>query len=163
MARVHLVVLIHGLYGNPENLVVVKEELERASQLGIGPGRKGKQAKGSIEEVDEVEDLLSPPSSSSSLTSSTSSKSTTSSRDKDGLELKILVCKSFTGSHTWDGIDINAHKAAAEVDEVIKELGSEGKVVEVFSVVCLLSLIYEGDRGLIVDGIFPRWMYVSRT
>ena len=152
MARVHLIVLIHGLYGNPENLVVVKEELERASQLGIRPGRKGKQAKGSIEEVDEVEDLLSatPPSSSST--------STTSSRDNDELELKILVCKSFTGSHTWDGIDINAHKAAAEVDEVIKELKSEGRVVEVFSVVCLLSLICEGNEGLIVDGLFSRWM-----
>jgi len=153
MARVHLIVLIHGLYGNPENLVVVKEELERASQLGIRPGRKGKQTKGSIEEVDEVEDLLSSAPSSAS-----SSTSTTSSRDNDELELKILVCKSFTGSHTWDGIDINAHKAAAEVDEVIKELENEGKVVEVFSVVCLLSLIYEGDGGLIVDGLFFRWL-----
>lgn len=31
------------------------------------------------------------------------------------LELDILVPKSFCGSHTWDGIDVNAQRAAREV------------------------------------------------
>lgn len=125
---VHLIVLIHGLYGNPDNLAVVKEELERAATYDT---RSNYQA---VEE-DEVEDLLDPSSSSSSSTRSSRNKD----KDKDGLELKILVCKSFTGSHTWDGIDINAHRAAGEIDGLIKELEGQGKTVEVFSVVCPTS------------------------
>ena len=111
--KVHLIVLIHGLYGNPNNLAVVKEELERAYS------RERK-------DEDEVEDLLDPTSSSSS--------SGSRSR-RDDLELRVLVCKSFTGSHTWDGIDVNAHKAAGEVGFEIERLEGEGKVVEVFSIV----------------------------
>lgn len=120
---VHLVVLIHGLYGNPDNLKVVKEELERAS----GHGRSFGASEYQDGEEDEVEDLLDPSSSASSSSSARSKR--------DGLEVKILVCKSFTGSHTWDGIDVNAHKAAGEIDEVIRELEGAGKAVEVFSVV----------------------------
>jgi len=117
---VHLIVLIHGLYGNPDNLKVVKEELERAS-------RHEPSSKYRYREEDEVEALLDSSSSASS------SSSTRSRRSR--LEVKILVCESFTGSHTWDGIDVNAHKAAGEIDDVIKELEGEGKAVEVFSVV----------------------------
>jgi len=124
--RVHLIVLIHGLYGNPDNLAVVKDELERAS-------RHGASSKYQDREEDEVEDLLDHSSSASS----SSSSSTRSRRNKrmDRLETKILVCKSFTGSHTWDGIDVNAHKAANEIDATIKESEGEGKAVEVFSIV----------------------------
>lgn len=117
---VHLIVLVHGLYGNPDNLKVVKEELERASRHEAGSCHQDG-------EEDEVEALLDPSSSSSS-------SSLTRSR-RSRLETKILVCKSFTGSHTWDGIDVNAHKAAGEIDAAIKELEGEGKAVEVFSVV----------------------------
>jgi hypothetical protein len=123
---VHLIVLIHGLYGNPDNLKVVKEELERAS----GHGSSSDVSRDQDGEEDEVENLLDPSSSASSSSSSSSSQSR-----KVELETRILVCKSFTGSHTWDGIDVNAHKAAGEIDEVIKELEGEGKAVEVFSVV----------------------------
>jgi len=127
---VHLIVLIHGLYGNPDNLAVVKDELERASKLETSSRYQSG-------EEDEVEDLLDP----SSTASSSSSSSTRSRRNKrkDRLETKILVCKSFTGSHTWDGIDVNAHKAANEIDATIKELEGEGKAVEVFSIVSLKS------------------------
>ena len=124
---VHLIVLIHGLYGNPDNLAVVKDELERASSHGTSSGYRDR-------EEDEVEDLLDPSSSASSSSSSSSTRSRRNKR-KDGLETKILVCKSFTGSHTWDGIDVNAHKAANEIDATIKELEGEGKAVEVFSIV----------------------------
>jgi hypothetical protein len=126
---VHLVVLIHGLYGNPDNLKVVKEELERAS----GHGRRSGVSRYQDEEEDEVENLLDPWGSPSS------SSSTRSSNYRDGLGTRILVCTSFTGSHTWDGIDVNAHKAAGEIDDVIKELEGDGKAVEVFSVVSPLN------------------------
>lgn len=108
--RVHLIVLIHGLYGNPNNLAVVKEELERADRRNRGD-----------EDEDEVEDLLDP--------------SPTTTTRENSLELKILICKSFTGSHTWDGIDVNAHKAAGELDAEIERIEREGNVVEVFSIV----------------------------
>jgi hypothetical protein len=137
--RVHLIVLIHGLYGNPDNLAVVKEELERASRHGTSTDASRYQDA----EEDEVEDLLDHrPSSSSSSSPARSRRST----NRDGLETKILVCKSFTGSHTWDGIDVNAHKAAGEIDNVIKELEGEGKAVEVFSVVSRL-LLYVKKAG----------------
>jgi hypothetical protein len=122
--RVHLIVLIHGLYGNPNNLAVVKEELERAY-------------KREQEDEEEVEDLLD-------TTSSSSSSSTT---NKGELELQVLVCKSFTGSHTWDGIDVNGHKAAGEVDAEIDRLEGEGKEVVVFSVV-RHYLLHERDADI---------------
>ena len=122
--RVHLIVLIHGLYGNPNNLAVVKEELERAD-------RRNRED----EDEDEVEDLLD--------------LSPTTTTIENGLELKILICKSFTGSHTWDGIDVNAHKAAGELDAEIERIQQEGKVVEVFSVVRLISVRY--------DVLMSRW------
>ena len=125
---VHLIVLIHGLYGNPDNLAVVKDELERAS-------RHETSSRYQSGEEDEVEHLLDPSSAASSSSSTRSRRS----KRKDGLEPKILVCKSFTGSHTWDGIDVNAHKAANEIDTTIKELEGEGKAVKVFSIVSLKS------------------------
>lgn len=87
---VHLVVLIHGLYGSPANLTVVEEEIIRAGSEQTG---------------------------------------------LDAPRVLVHVCKSFTGSHTWDGIDVNAWKASKEVDEVIEKVEEGGKVVSHFSVV----------------------------
>lgn len=87
---VHLVVLIHGLYGSPANLAVIEEEVVRAGQTQSG---------------------VNPP------------------------EVLIHICKSFTGSHTWDGIDVNAWRASKEVDEVIEKVEESGKRVEHFSVI----------------------------
>jgi len=129
--RVHLIVLIHGLYGNPDNLKVVKEELERSS----GHGTSSDVSRCQDGEEEEVEALLDPSSPASSSSSTRSRRS----KNRNELEVKILVCKSFTGSHTWDGIDVNAHKAAGEIDEVIKALEGDGKTVEVFSVVSPLN------------------------
>jgi hypothetical protein len=64
---VHLVILIHGLYGSPDNLAVVAEEL---------------RAYGGV---------------------------------KTDYEVVVYLTKSFTGSHTWDGADVNGHRAAEEV------------------------------------------------
>jgi hypothetical protein len=32
-----------------------------------------------------------------------------------GARIVVYRCSSFTGSRTWDGIDVNAHRAAEEV------------------------------------------------
>jgi hypothetical protein len=140
---IHLIVLIHGLYGNPDNLAVVKEEIERAESSAststspsisgsTGPSSSDRKGKGkgriqafepSIEEEDDydvVEDLLEFNDTEST---------------RVGLEVRVLVCKSFTGSHTWDGIDVNAHRASREIDQEIKRLEGQGKKVEVFSLV----------------------------
>ncbi len=66
MQPVHLIILIHGLYGTPSNLAVIRSELEEA----------GRHAE---------------------------------------LPIAAYTTTSFTGSHTWDGIDVNAHRAAKEV------------------------------------------------
>jgi pimeloyl-ACP methyl ester carboxylesterase len=87
---VHLVVLIHGLYGSPNNLAVIHEELVKAADADVCASHN--------------------------------------------IETVVHVCKSFTGSHTWDGIDVNAWKASQEVDEVIERLEGEGREVERFSV-----------------------------
>lgn len=119
---VHLIVLIHGLYGTPSNLAVVKEELERASSLAqasteqtnsktssSSSNRKRKDKRkeddgdGDDEgdgEEDEVDELLRPESRFDG---------------KRIMPSRVLVLKSFEGSHTWDGIDINAQRAAKEV------------------------------------------------
>jgi hypothetical protein len=136
-SRIHLIVLIHGLYGNPDNLAVVKEELERASPSSRTD--KGKRKAREVDDESEVEALLDGAGSDSD----------------DRLEVQVLVCKSFTGSHTWDGIDVNAHKAAKEIDDKIKRLGKEGKVVEVFSLVRPLLRL-----ELMVDGLLIGWSYV---
>lgn len=98
---VHLIVLIHGLYGNPGNLAVVKEELERAAASAtsaIGDSVEDGQ------DEDEVETQLLLPSSRSG-----------------SVPARILVLKSFQGSHTWDGIDVNAHRAAREVSPLLMD------------------------------------------
>ena len=126
---VHLIVLIHGLYGNTSNLAVVKQELERATSLASTSrsrssssssssssayliskddrspstdsthGREDVEREGE-EEEDEVDSLLESQNRYSGRTI---------------LPSTVLVLKSFEGSHTWDGIDINAQRAAQEV------------------------------------------------
>ncbi len=69
MQPVHLIILIHGLYGSPLNLAVVRSELEEV-------GRHSE------------------------------------------LPIAIYSATSFSGSHTWDGIDVNAHRTAKEVRDL---------------------------------------------
>ena len=128
---VHLVLLIHGLYGSPQNLDVVKEEL-LAADLGSdcldptgSPSRNTEDDSHRVEE-DEAEVL-------SELGLGGSHKGT--SQGSTRLEVVPLVATSFTWARTWDGVDVNAHRAAEEVDAEIERLEGEGRVVEAFSVV----------------------------
>lgn len=61
-----------------------------------------------------------------------------------------LVATSFTWARTWDGVDVNAHRAAAEVDAEIERLEGEGRVVEAFSVVSR-----ERQRAIASDSEHP--------
>ncbi|ORY27627.1 putative serine esterase-domain-containing protein [Naematelia encephala] len=92
MPKVHLIILIHGLYGSPTNLDTVAEELRGIS------------------------------SSSSSAEGGTE------------FETVVYLTKEFGGSHTWDGIDVNAWRASSEVDDEVERLEDQGKEVVAFSV-----------------------------
>jgi len=174
---VHLIVLIHGLYGNPDNLAVVKEELERAasgssssiSSLSKGASTVDRKGKGKAreaeneEEYELVEDLLDLDEFP--LENDDEGQARDGDESGNGLEVRILVCKSFTGSHTWDGIDINAHRASKEIDKVVFKLGEEDRVVEVVSFVCPLLTVFWSDpsidtdwRADLVDGLLARWL-----
>ena len=87
---VHLVILIHGLYGSPANLTVVAEEVAKAAATSHNGG--------------------------------------------NDFETVVHICRSFTGSHTWDGIDVNAKRASHEIDEIIERLENQGKRVDKFSI-----------------------------
>ena len=126
-AGVHLVVLIHGLYGSPANLAVVNEEVHRAASTSSisqaeQAGPSSPYDGGYAESETEVDQLLSEPGplDSSSLV--------------PGPEVVTLLVNSFTGSHTWDGIDINAHRARRELLTKIDELESQGSRVEGISI-----------------------------
>jgi hypothetical protein len=128
---VHLVLLIHGLYGSPQNLDVVKEEL-LAADLGpdcfdpLDIAFKSTEDDSHRDREDEAEVL-------SELGLGGSHKGTLQGSPR--LEVVPLVATGFTWSRTWDGVDVNAHRAAEEVDAEIERLEGEGRVVEAFSVV----------------------------
>ncbi|ORX36237.1 putative serine esterase-domain-containing protein [Kockovaella imperatae] len=99
---IHLVVIIHGLYGSPANLRTIDEEVRRAAE--------------------EATDI-------SSSCQNQSSEEPDPARSKQGLRTVTLLLKSFTGSHTWDGIDVNAHKAKDEIMHEISALEGDGRSV----------------------------------
>ncbi|RXK37010.1 hypothetical protein M231_05717 [Tremella mesenterica] len=83
--RTHLILLLHGLYGSPDNLTVCAQELNKATS-------------------------------------------------KSSLQVKVLVAKSYMGSHTWDGIDINARRVYKELHAHIDLLKKENQEVTAFSI-----------------------------
>jgi len=102
--RVHLVLLIHGLYGSPANLAVVREEVIRAARSGSNSTQSGLSGDHEYESGADESDVV------------------------------VLVATSFTGSHTWDGIDVNAHRASVEIDQEIERLRAEGRMVDRLSI-----------------------------
>ena len=100
----HLILLIHGLYGSPANLAVVKEEVIRAARSGSRSTNSGPSG--------DDEDGHGP----------------------DQSDVVVLVATSFKGSHTWDGIDVNAHRASIEIDQEIERLRAQGRCVDRLSI-----------------------------
>ena len=94
----------------------------------------------------------------SSLQSSPRIPESSSSESPRPLELVVLRPKSFTGGRTYDGIDICAHRSAAEVDQEVRRLEGDGKRVVAVSVVRILSIpLSIADPE---DGLFSRRVYV---
>ncbi|KAL1411241.1 hypothetical protein Q8F55_002192 [Vanrija albida] len=122
---VHLVVLLHGLYGAPANLWCLEAEA-RALHAELREGSGGASGDAKARSDDDDDAAVTAP------------------------QLAVLVAKSYVGQRTWDGIDVNAHRAADEVspmanghgddvadvqiDEEIARLDAEGKDVVAFSV-----------------------------
>ncbi|WWC67845.1 uncharacterized protein I206_101762 [Kwoniella pini CBS 10737] len=122
--RVHLVVLIHGLWGSPAHLAVAKEELEKAWS-----GQKLSQdVSGPPEDPTIITELSSPLSPSNGNDSKTKG-----SNPEDG-QLVIMIAGGMTSQLTYDGIDVCASRVAYEIDLKIRELEKEGKNVDKFSV-----------------------------
>ncbi|WWC87004.1 uncharacterized protein L201_001886 [Kwoniella dendrophila CBS 6074] len=109
---VHLVILIHGLWGSPAHLAVAKEELEKAWN------------------GDKVSQDVSGPSEDPTITAELSGSNSTKEGDE---ELVIMIAGGMTSQLTYDGIDVCASRVAYEVDGKIKELEGNGKSVDKFS------------------------------
>ncbi|AFR95193.2 lipid particle protein [Cryptococcus neoformans] len=136
--KVHLVLLIHGLWGCPAHLRVAKEELEAAwvaahpAQVHAVRADADSQVSGPAEDPVITKTLKVSPSPSSS--SSHAQSHAGLEEDGDGEELVIMIAGGMTSQLTYDGIDVCASRVAWEVDEKVKELESQHKLVVKFSV-----------------------------
>ncbi|WVW78563.1 hypothetical protein I302_100519 [Kwoniella bestiolae CBS 10118] len=110
---VHLVVLIHGLWGSPSHLSVAKEELEK---LWNG---------------DRVSQDVDGPAEDPTITSEMREEGGHGHGEE---ELVIMIAGGMTSQLTYDGVDVCASRVAYEVDKKIKELEGEGRKVDKFSV-----------------------------
>lgn len=92
MQATHLIVLLHGLYGDVHNLHAVKSEL-----LAL---------------ADPEASTISDNGASGA---EKHNKHISNERPKKSLETVVYLPKSIKGAHTWDGIDVCAHRVAEEV------------------------------------------------
>ena len=128
---VHLVILIHGLYGSPTNLAVVHEELLEAGESKVSLSESQSQVDIDSGSEFEVETHLNNDEQSGRP----GGPGGRGQSRGHGLEVVGYLVNSFTGSMTWDGIDVNAYRASKEVDAEIERLEAQGKEVVAFSVV----------------------------
>ncbi|WVQ94679.1 hypothetical protein IAU59_001759 [Kwoniella sp. CBS 9459] len=117
MQAVHLVILIHGLYGSTLNLSAVEQEL-----LSLATSNGSTSRKSSLEQE---------PRSSTSTGKTSSDRLR---REEDGVETVVYLPKGIKGARTWDGIDVCAQRISEEVDKEIERLQNENKDVIGFSV-----------------------------
>ncbi|WRT64856.1 uncharacterized protein IL334_001792 [Kwoniella shivajii] len=134
MSSVHLVVLIHGLWGSPTHLAVAKEELEKAWLAHKDHGS----------ETNKTQDVSGPdedPTITTKLSSNSVEGQVGKERTKEDdeeekdvePELVIMIAGGMTSQLTYDGIDVCASRVAYEVDQKILELEHGGKKVHQFS------------------------------
>ena len=117
---VHLILLVHGLYGSPANLKTILEEVHRAAANLDEHDLPSQDKDGEYDETASeisVDEQINGP------------------RGSTDLKVVTYASCSFTGSHTWDGTDVNAHRAAKEVDDEIDRLREERMDVVAFSIV----------------------------
>lgn len=113
--RVHLVVLIHGLYGSPENLHTVREEL-----LAVVDRDEAQRDEGEVEALLDGEVVTGAAARTRSKGKGRARSATPAEHEqrRERMKLEVLLCQSFQGSKTWDGVDVNAHRASQEVSYV---------------------------------------------
>lgn len=105
---VHLIIVIHGLYGSTLNLKVVEEELIRAG--------------GEVERGAEADNDGGPPTSSKTSTGhgvggAAIQGDLEGKGSKTGTETVVYLAQSIKGTRTWDGIDVCSHRITEEVSE----------------------------------------------
>ena len=143
-APVHLVVLCHGLWGEPKHLHTLATLLCRSygERASISKGTGGKRSKQQVGPGDEG-------SSSSSADSSESIDALEEarleayiagfipeSRGKQGdMDVVILNSMSNSGSKTYDGIDWIAERAVREVKAEQAEFKRQGRYLARFSII----------------------------
>ncbi|KAK8861217.1 hypothetical protein IAR55_002036 [Kwoniella newhampshirensis] len=141
MRSVHLIIVIHGLYGSTLNLSVVEEELMRAGGEVEQGAEAGNRKRGA-------------PSSTLSHVHGRDRRRYQGGEEEGGREegegggeTVVYLAQSIKGSRTWDGIDVCAHRIAEEVDKEIERLQDVGKDVTGFSVM-----------GYSMGGLYARYL-----
>ncbi|WVR04162.1 hypothetical protein IAU60_001161 [Kwoniella sp. DSM 27419] len=134
---VHLIILIHGLYGSTLNLAAVEQEL-----LALA-GSTGSQQGDSADTSNRVEVAKRPPG----IPQSAASSSEATDRPKKSLETVVYLPRCIKGARTWDGVDVCAQRIAEEVDKEIERLHEEDKDVTGFSVM-----------GYSMGGLYARYL-----
>ncbi|WVQ74062.1 hypothetical protein IAR50_003645 [Cryptococcus sp. DSM 104548] len=114
---VHLVLLVHGLWGSPTHMAVAAQELE-AAYRATHPSVSSSSSK-SVSASGPEEDPV------------VTEKIEGGQQDED---LVIMVAGGMSAQLTYDGVDVCASRVAWEVDQKIQELENEGCDVTKFSV-----------------------------
>lgn len=105
-ANVHLVLLIHGLWGCPAHLSVAKEELEAAWVAS--------HSAASTPRTPRTHAQVSGPAEDPVITKTLQVPTHHAEREKQE-ELVIMIAGGMTSQLTYDGIDVCASRVAWEV------------------------------------------------
>ncbi|ODO09056.1 hypothetical protein I350_02655 [Cryptococcus amylolentus CBS 6273] len=114
---VHLVLLVHGLWGSPTHMAVAAHELEaayRVTQASVSSVRSKSVSASGPEEDPVVTEKIEG--------------------GEQNEDLVIMIAGGMSAQLTYDGVDVCASRVAWEVDQKIQELEDEGCNVTKFSV-----------------------------
>ncbi|KAK1926452.1 putative serine esterase-domain-containing protein [Papiliotrema laurentii] len=134
MARaknVHLVILIHGLWGSPAHLFAAKEELENAWKAKTGGNELETEVVGDEEDPTITTSLGSGPRGRGGRGGSQGQAEGEGSGQE---ELVVVIAGGMTSQLTYDGVDVCASRVAWEVDQEIEKIETRGQNVTRFSV-----------------------------
>jgi hypothetical protein len=117
----HLVVLIHGLFGSTSNLEALAEELVAAAAAQTG-GDAGAESDSSLDAATRTSELpngaeetVAPKFTDTSQSGRDSASTRKGRATTESPQVVVYNCNSFGWGHTWDGVDVNAERAAEEV------------------------------------------------
>lgn len=109
---VHLVLLLHGLYGAPANLWCLEEEVAAAGARAreTAAGAAGAGAAAAADSAPASHHLSAAPTQSGA-------KGVDDPAADRALQIAVLNARSYEHARTWDGIDVNAHRVGEEVSD----------------------------------------------